>query len=277
MTSLRLLSAHVRVDLDGLEALPAAVTSRIRGTLGQLEVMASGPRAGIPDLTLRVTAPDGVPCLGSTPVPADPDLAAAVVVAALDRALLAATPCLTIHAAVVAGPRGAAILPAVSGAGKSTLAAACQQAGLLLVSDEAACLDPERDVIWPHPRPLGLDRSSRELLGVPPPPDGPVDGERATAPALLGATAPVTEPVVPWAVVLPTRNDDASSSSVASVGTAEALAVLLSNCLNTGSGRAWDPERAWSRLTRFTRDLKCFRMEYGSPRAGAAALAAVLV
>ena len=275
MTALRLRSANARVDLVGSEALPAAVMSRLRGVMGQLEVGASPAVGDVPDQTLHVSTDDGLR-LDRSPLPDDPDLAAAAVVAALDRALLASTRCLTLHAAVVAGRRGAVIVPAVSGAGKSTLAGACQQAGLLLVSDEAACLDPDRDVLWPHPRPLGLDATSRSLLRRPDPQDGPADGERATSPALLGAVAPVDRPVVPVAVVVPERRDGSGAATVMPVGTAEALAALLASCLNTGSGRLWTPERAWSRLTRFARTVPGSRMVYGSPQDGAEALAALL-
>jgi hypothetical protein len=276
MTSLRLLSAHVTVDLVGVECLPAAVIERVRGVLDQLVVARSDSDSeGCPDRRIFLTDNGDVVHIGSTPLPAGPDRAAAAVVAALDRELLATTPCLTLHAAVVAGPRGAAIVPGVSGTGKSTLAGACQQIGLLLVSDEAACLDPDRDVVWPHPRPLGLDRRSRELLGLPPPDEGPVDGERATAPALLGAVASVATPVVPVAVVLPDRRA-AISSSLTAVGRAEALAVLLASCLNIGPQREWDAERAWLKLTSLTRNLSCYRMGYESPQQGAATLAHLL-
>lgn len=275
MTSLCLLSARVRVDLVGVERLPATIAERVRGVLDQMEVTSGSDDGGSRRRTLSIThLQDGLH-LGQTPLPEDPDLAAAAIVAALDRAVLAATSCLTVHAAVVAGPRGAVIVPAVSGAGKSTLAGASQQAGLLLVSDESACLDPDEDVIWPHPRPLGLDRRSRELLGLPPPDDGPLDGERATAPALLGAVASVTQPVVPVAVVLPDRSHS-RRESLTPVGRAEALAVLLASCLNISPRREWHAERAWSRLTTLARNMACYRMEYGSPQEGAATLADLL-
>jgi hypothetical protein len=275
VTALRLRSANARVDLVGSDALPAAVLSRLRGVMGQLEVGPSGEVEDEPDRAVRVTD-DDVLRLDRNPLPDDPDLAAAALVAALDRALLASTRCLTLHAAVVAGRRGAAIVPAVSGAGKSTLAGACQQAGLLLVSDEAACLDPYRDVLWPHPRPLGLDASSRRLLRLPAPEEGPADGERATSPALLGGVAPVDRSVVPVAVVIPDRRDGSGGATVTPVGAAEALAELLASCLNTGAGRVWTPERAWSRLTGLARTVPGSRMVYGSPQHGAEALAALL-
>jgi hypothetical protein len=273
VTALRLRSANARVDLVGSDALPAAVMSRLRGVMGQLEVNADDEDR--PDRVVHVTG-DDVPRLDHRPLPEDPDLAAAALVGALDRALLAGTRCLTLHAAVVAGRRGAASVPAVSGAGKSTLAGACQQAGLLLVSDEAACLDPDRDVLWPHPRPLGLDATSRRLLRLPAPQDGPADGERATSPALLGAVAPVDRAVVPVAVVIPQRRDGSGGATVTPAGAAETLAELLAGCLNTGAGRVWTPERAWSRLTGLARTVPGSRLVYGSPQDGAQALAALL-
>ena len=177
MTSLRLLSANVRVDLVGVDHLPTAVTERVRGVLDQLEVASASDGTVAPVRRVLVTDPGDVLHVGGRPLPGRPDRAAAAIVAVLDGEFLAATPCLTIHAAVVAGPRGAAIVPGVSGTGKSTLAAACQQPGLLLVSDEAACLDPHRDVLWPHPRPLGLDRGSRRACSGSHP--------RMTAPSMV--------------------------------------------------------------------------------------------
>lgn len=275
MTALRLRSANARVDVVGSDALPAAVMARLRGVMGQLQVSASDQVEDVPDRAVHVTS-DDVLRLAGRPLPEDPDLAAAAIVAAVDRALLASTRCLTLHAAVVAGRRGAAIVPAASGAGKSTLAGACQQAGLLLVSDEAACLDQDRDVLWPHPRPLGLDATSRRLLHLPAPEDGPADGERATSPALLGAVAPVDRPVVPVAVVIPDRRDGSGPAAFTPVSTAEALAELLAGCLNTGAGRLWTPERAWLRLTRLAPNLSAYRLVYGSPQDGAKAVATFL-
>ena len=129
MTSLRLLSAHVRVDLVGVERLPATVTERVRGVLDQLEVASGSDDDGRRRPAVRVTDPGDVLHLGGR-------LRCRQTRTSPRRRswrpwigpLLAATSCLTLHAAVVAGPRGAAIVPAVSGAGKSTLAGACQQA-----------------------------------------------------------------------------------------------------------------------------------------------------
>lgn len=274
--TVRLYSAGVRADLVGLDLLPAEVTSRVRGVLSQLAADGPSSDAAIPRVTTRVTGPRDAPHLDGARLPDDPDRAAAMVVAAVDRAVLAATPCLTVHAAVLAGRQGAAILPADSGAGKSTLAGAGQQRGLLLVSDEAACLDPDRDVLWPHPRPLGLDHHSRALLSLPAPDDGPAKGERATAPSLLGAVAPVDDAVTPCAVVLPERRAWVPAPSLAAVGASEALAALLARCLNTHPDTRWDPERAWRRLVRLVRTVDCYRLVYASPQDGAETLAALL-
>ena len=87
---LRLRSADARVDLIGSDALPAAVLARLRGVMGQLQVGGSDEGEGEPDRVVHVTL-DDVLRVDRRPLPDDPDLAAAAVVAALDRALLAST------------------------------------------------------------------------------------------------------------------------------------------------------------------------------------------
>lgn len=266
MSVLRLRSAKVRLDLVGLDRLPPEAESMVHGVLGHLE---AGPRdAAAAELTVSLTGLTPRMSVRGKSLPDEPDRAAAVVVSAVDRALLGATPCLALHAAAVDGARGAVVVPGRSGAGKSTLAGACLQRGLLLVSDEAACVDPELDVLWPHARPLGLDQRSRDLLGLEPPAHGPADEERATAPLLLGAVADPATAATPIAVVIPERGHKGVAALEATT-TSEGLAALLAACLNTGSRSAWAPERAWERLARFTDGLPVYRMRYGRPGEGA--------
>ena len=114
-----------------------------------------------------------------------PELWAARVAAAVDRAALAHTRCLAVHAAAVSGPAGCAVLPAPAGEGKSTLTAAAMRHGLALLSDEAACLAAPVGQVLPHPRPLGLSRHSRGLVGL----DDALAAEVWVAPEDLGVSA----------------------------------------------------------------------------------------
>jgi hypothetical protein len=267
---LRLFSANVRLDLVGVDRLPADAGSMVHGVLAHLE--AGPPEVRAAEVTVNLT--DLVPrvSLRGELLPEEPDCAAARVVSAVDRALLGATSCLALHAAAVDGARGAVIMPGPSGAGKSTLTGACLQLGLRLVSDEAACLDPKYDVLWPHPRPLGLDQRARDLLRLQPPAHGPADEERATAPLLLGAVADPATAARPVAVVIPERGHDGAATLEATT-TGDGLAALLASCLNAGSSSAWPPELAWERLVRLAQGLPVYRMRYDGPHDGAEAIA----
>lgn len=268
MSSLRFRSAGARVDLDGAD-----------GRLGELVRAVAAPMITDDDspAQARVT----VPCAQQGRVgrghaaapgaPAELDRLAAAVIASVDRALLAASPCLHVHAVSVAGSRGAVLVPGVSGFGKSTLAAAAMQAGLRLVSDEAACLDPVADVVWPHPRPLGLSAHSRRLLGLADPPGSPPEEERATAPDLFGRSAATDEPVPVVLVVVGSRR--AGGADLVPSSAAEGLGVLLANCLNTGAGAAWSPEAAWRRLGRLAQSVSVVRLSFDRPQDGALLLA----
>jgi hypothetical protein len=286
MTSARFHSAATCIELSGVELIPNEVMSIVRSVMRPILVGSSGGPAEGSDVTtparaglLVVDRVDGTLVVDGTAFPdgdQDADRTAAALVGAVDRALLAATPCLAVHAAAVSGPLGAAIIPGVSGTGKSTLAAACLQAGLDLVTDEAACLDPERDLLWPHPRPLGLDRRSRALLNLPAPPTGPPDTERATAPTLFGSVVEPGTAVPPTLLVIPERLDEDERTQVVDLTAADGLAALLANCLNIGPGRPWTAVRAWRRLSRLASTLRVVRLRYGRPGDAAGVIAELL-
>ncbi len=277
MTSLRLRSAGTRVDLTGVEELDPETFALV---VEVAEPMLARPADRSPaDKEVAAAAIGPRP----TAAPIDPDRAAARVLGALDRALLASTRCLSIHAAAVAGPAGAAVIPGLSGAGKSTLAAASMQVGLRLISDEAACIDPSQEVLWAHPRPLGLSGHSRRLLGLAAPVSGPAETERATAPSLLGACVPTDRPVRPVLLVLAERTTAAKQSTraeqvsrVVDASRLDGLTALLANCLNTGASGAWAPEAAWDRLTAMSSGLRVVRLRYDDPAEGGSLLAELL-
>lgn len=94
-----------------------------------------------------------------------------------------------VHAGVVAAGGEVIAFPAESGDGKSTLTAACLAAGYDYVSDEALCVDYGTREIVPYPKPLGLSRWTRDILGLSDPLVG-LQGTEDEAPMLaeeLGA------------------------------------------------------------------------------------------
>jgi hypothetical protein len=89
----------------------------------------------------------------------DPHVAVATIVWRLNLIAAASHEHVVLHAAAVAGPRGAGVLlVGGSGAGKSTLARACVDAGLAYLSDELAAIDPRTGLLAPYAKPIGLGR-----------------------------------------------------------------------------------------------------------------------
>ena len=70
-----------------------------------------------------------------------------------------------LHAAAVAGPRGAALLCGFSGAGKSTLTAQLAASGLPLVTDDYAPVEMGTGLLWPVPFGLSVKEGSWPVLG----------------------------------------------------------------------------------------------------------------
>jgi len=71
------------------------------------------------------------------------------------------------HAGVVAHRGEAVIFPASPGMGKTTLVFRLVANGYRFLSDEVACIDPERVLVEPFPRKLIARRDSEDMLGAP--------------------------------------------------------------------------------------------------------------
>ncbi|MFZ7111193.1 MAG: hypothetical protein ACOWYE_05875 [Desulfatiglandales bacterium] len=71
------------------------------------------------------------------------------------------------HAAAVSYNGRAVVLPAPEGMGKTTLTVQMVKAGFKFLSDEVACMDPERQMVRPYPRKLNINASSCALLKLP--------------------------------------------------------------------------------------------------------------
>ncbi len=282
MTDLHFGGAGATAVLTGVDHLPVGV-SRLVVDVGGPLLLRSVKRTERARLVLdRVGSTvrlDGIA------LPESAVRAAALVLGAVDRALLDSTACLLVHAGAISGPGGVAIVPGRSGSGKSTLVAAAMQQGLALVSDEAACLAPEDHLIWPHPRPLGLSGRSRALLDLPAPELGPEDTEpedteRWMAPSLLGRTAGPAIPLVPRLLLVSTRVASHESCGITPADRSEVIARLLANLLNTrglsGSGgpagQGWTAERAWWRIGRLVENTSSARLTYHSPSCGGSLL-----
>ncbi len=262
-TTLRFRTAGVRVELTGLDGELLALL----GDAGSGMLSDGEDSDGPAPLRLAVTIDaGGRRRLHGAVLDDEPRVAAASLLSAVDRVALAATHCLTIHAAAVAGPTGAAVIPGVSGSGKSTLAGASMQAGLRLVSDEAACIDPEDLRLRPHARPLGLSADSRSLLGLASGAAGP--DEVAVAPALLGGCVPGHARVGIALVVVAERRPGALPRLVPATS-ADGVAALLGACLNTGATGAWRAEDAWRLVARMMGRLPVARLRYDRPQDGA--------
>lgn len=260
MTVLRFRTAGVRLDLlcadDGLADLVRRVGA----------AMLAADDGTPPEVRL-----DAAACA----VPAgELERSAAHLLSAVDRAALARTRALPIHAAALAGPRGCVVLPGESGRGKTTLAAAAMQLGLTLVSDEAACLTEPLGTVLPHPRPLGLSLHSRRLLGIAGC-DEP-DDEVACAPELFGVSAPTDGRPTCVSIVLPARASGAGPA-LGEIPRSDALATLLSSRLDGPQGASrWSGESAWRYLTELAHTVRVARLRYDRPQDGARALASLV-
>ncbi len=289
---LSFVGAGVRVDVTGLTDEVAELVLDV----GAGMAVAPGAAQGEAARTLEVRRENDEVVVDGWRAPsgASAERIAAAVLAAVDRACLAATRTLVVHAAAFAGPGGAAVVPAASGAGKSTLSAAAMQAGLVLLSDEAACVRPEDGRVIPHARPLGLSATSRRLLGLDPGADWSrlarhaervspdvtsrgheeevEDGgdELAVAPALLGSCADGAHAV--RIVALPHRVAG-RPVSVDALPRPDGVVALLAACLNTGEpDGAWARRDAWLLLTEVVRSALVVRLEYDRPAEAAEAL-----
>ena len=202
--------------------------------------------------------------------------AAARCLSLVDRAALGHTGFLTVHAAVLAGPRGCVVIPGASGVGKTTLAAACMQTGLTLLSDEAACFSQPTGALVPHPRPLGLSLDSRQILGLASPSD--TGDEQATAPSLLGQSAPHSFRGQCALVAVPLRRKGAEAA-LEPLTPAEGLAALLASCLNVpplDGQTGWQPADAWRYLSALAASVPLTRLTFDDPYAAARLLAGAL-
>ncbi len=190
----------------------------------------------------------------------------------LNSTAMELSPCLCIHAGVVACDEGVVAFPGRSGAGKSTLTSACLQQGFDYVSDEGLCLDYDQASVRPYPRPIGLSPWSAAAMGERRAGGGVEAGEDwLLSAADLGsrATLPGTPQLRVVHVVLLDRRADIAAA-LHEAERREAIEALLTMSFNHYKR----PADSLALVATVVAEARVSRLTYSDPHEAAALLAA---
>jgi hypothetical protein len=194
---------------------------------------------------------------------------------AIEANAFALTACrdLAVHAGVVDLGGVTLALPGTSGAGKSTLTAACVQAGMGYVSDEALCLPYETSSVRAYPRPIALSLWSMKALGldelaassklnstleIPDAAALPDVTEFIVAPSALGKTCLTPGPL--RHVVVPRRSSE-RAAALAPLHRADVVALMLKLSFN----HFRRPADAFELMTETVRTADVWELSYSDP------------
>lgn len=192
--------------------------------------------------------------------------------ATLNSTAMELSPCLCIHAGVVACDEGVVAFPGRSGAGKSTLTSACLRHGFDYVSDEGLCLDYDLATVRPYPRPIGLSPWSVAAMGERGAGGGVEAGEDwLMSAADLGsrATPPGTPHLRVVHVVLLDRRPDIPAA-LQEAERREAIEALLTMSFNHYKR----PADALALVAAVVTEARVSRLTYSDPHEAARLLAA---
>jgi hypothetical protein len=173
-----------------------------------------------------------------------------------------------LHAAGVAGPKGAALLAGTSGAGKSTLTGFLLASGLAFVTDDYAPLEAGTGSLWPVPLGLSVKEGSWPLLA-------PAFPELATAPIVrtrqrrqryIRPPRPASAPLPVSCLVFPLYQPGAGVDLVP-LRPGEALAL----CAQSGGWFESSPERL-EEFTRWLGRTPAYALSYGDTEGAVAAV-----
>jgi hypothetical protein len=177
---------------------------------------------------------------------------------AVNRAVVARTPLLAFHAAVVTRHGRSLVIPGRSGIGKTTLTACLLRRGWNYVSDEALSLEWHTGSLVSYPRPMALSPwscgAAGGVSGVA------ADGEHLLRAVDVGADVDRTPGPVRF-VVLPTRTPWQEHPSVARIDRNDALAELLQR----GFTLHVDTARALVLTSALLRNSAALRVRLGNP------------
>jgi hypothetical protein len=175
----------------------------------------------------------------------------------------------TLHAAAVARDGRLLLLAGESGAGKTTLTLALLRDGWTYLSDDVAPIDVSTGEVVPFPKPLGVKEAPAEepVTGAPGGAPPPCPGRGFLVPP--GGFAVGDEPLAPDVLVFP-RFRPGEPLVV------EELTPGMATALATPYVRRVDPD-VIRILNRLCRRAASYVLSYGETRAGAAAVARLIV
>jgi hypothetical protein len=166
-----------------------------------------------------------------------------------------------VHAAVAARDGLGVVLAGPPDSGKTTLVTALARAGFSYLSDEVALVEPKSGAIWPFPRPILMDPTSVDLLGLGTELPAAYEAFRNVRhhlvaedlrPGCMGFQATVGYVVTPSVV-------ERSRTTLEPVNRAEALALLVDQCFNLRRIGA----RGFEALADVVRGAECHRLTMG--------------
>jgi hypothetical protein len=170
-----------------------------------------------------------------------------------------------VHAAAVAGPHGAVLLPARSGEGKSTLTAALLDAGFRLLGDDTVALSDAVEA-RPAPFPICLKEGAWTLLSARFPQLAQAATHRRMDGKMVRYLFPksrdqIEEPAgcypIRW-IVFPRRSED-DVARLVPMRKADALARLTAEFSPLAGGLS---ERQIERLVRWIKAVECFELRF---------------
>jgi hypothetical protein len=141
---------------------------------------------------------------------------------------------LMVHSAAAVWEGQAILLPAREESGKTTLVAGLVRAGMGYLTDEAAALDLDADVVHSYPKPLTIEAGSwTALADLEPGTDaGRMPTQWLVDPRAIRADA--VADAVPVGLVVSPRYEPGAPTTLAPLRRSETIAVLVENSFNFG-------------------------------------------